>query len=171
MFFNFYLFTLLFPLPSDIGAHVTPTSMAHKSHEIFQRLSSKSRALSTSKARYAWRSRKKRKKHQLTPAEKAQRAESRRVHQRDYKSALSNARATLMAEAVKLREQFGGHSVDYYYEEIIQRSRLDRSKRKVTRWNVYLRQEVCHLNDGRLVFVFAFFFSSQFTKIASIACK
>lgn len=97
---------------------------------------------------------------QLMPAEKAQRAKSCHVHQQDYKSALSEAQATIMAEAMKLWEQFGGHSVDCYYKEIIQCSQLNCGKWKVMWWNMYLKWKVHHLNDGRLVFIFAFFFLS-----------
>jgi len=122
-----FLFVLcsLFSPPSDIGVHVTSTPMAHKSHKIFQRLSSKSQAPLNSKACYTWHSRTKHKALQLMPAEKAQRAKSCHVHQQDYKSALSEAQATIMAEAMKLWEQFGGHSVDCYYKEIIQCSQLN----------------------------------------------
>lgn len=55
----------------------------------------------------------------------------------------------LYNEAVKLREQFGQHPVDYYLEELMQRSRVAKGTRGVSRWNVFLRDETIRRNEGQ----------------------
>ena len=80
-------------------------------------------------------------------------AEKRQKHKASYNEALDAAYAIVHAEAVKLKEQFGAHSEQYYMEEIMQLSRLGRkNRRSVNHWNVYLRNEVKRLNDGKLMF-------------------
>jgi hypothetical protein len=68
-----------------------------------------------------------------------------------YCDALSQVSDVILNEAVKLREQFGTHSVDYYLKDIMQHSRLSKEKWSVSGWNVFLRQEVKHINDGKLM--------------------
>ncbi|KAI5984614.1 hypothetical protein EDD15DRAFT_2177067 [Pisolithus albus] len=102
--------------------------------------------------RTPWRHRRKRVAIIRTPAEKA--AIKAKNHERKvaYAGALSHAQDVVMQEAIKLREQFGSRSVEYYFEAILQTSRLTK-KRGPNRWNVYLRQEVKkhndNLNDGQ----------------------
>jgi hypothetical protein len=50
--------------------------------------------------------------------------------------------------AVHLRETFGGHCATYYEQEILQRGRLERGRRKTSRWNVYVRRELELRNAG-----------------------
>jgi riboflavin synthase alpha subunit len=64
----------------------------------------------------------KRKALKKTPAEKAELALVRRARQETYSKALSEARAVVLEQATQLRERFGGHSIEYYYEEIMQKS-------------------------------------------------
>ena len=83
-----------------------------------------------------------------TPAEKAHVASLRRSRKEDYSNALAEARDMVMEQAVQLRERFGGHSVEYYYEEIMQRSRAVKGQRRITQWNAYLAQEIKRINEG-----------------------
>lgn len=107
----------------------------------------KMRALSTNKPRVPWcRREKPRYKH--SAAEKAVLKEKRKAHRIAYSSALQAARNIVFQEAEKLHAQFSGHSVQYYYEEIMQHSRIAQSSRGINRWNAFCRQEVKRINDG-----------------------
>lgn len=75
----------------------------------------------------------------------AGRRKARRV---DYSTALKAARDVVHQQAVFLHETFGGHSIDYYCQEIMQRGHLERSRRKASRWNVFLRHELKKRNAG-----------------------
>jgi len=112
------------------------------------RFSSRMRTAATNKARLPWRNRTKHKTYQRTSVEKKALAEKRRNNKKSYHEALAAAYAAVQEEAVKLKEQFGAHSVQYYMEEIMQQSRLTKHKRSVNSWNVYLRNEVKRINDG-----------------------
>jgi hypothetical protein len=102
-----------------------------------------------SKARKPWRHRAKRTTLQKTPAEKAEVAAKRHDHRVSYCDALSKARGIVMEQATQLREQFGGHTVEWYFEEIMQQACKAKSKRETSRWNAFLRDEVKHINDGK----------------------
>jgi hypothetical protein len=119
-------------------------------HEL-TRYKSSLRKLSTNKARHPWRHRNKNKRIPLTPPEKAQRKKDRLLHKINYKAAMQKAQDVMLEEAKKLRELFGGHSVEWYFQEIMQRSHVTKKKRKVTLWNAYLQQEVKRINDGDLI--------------------
>ena len=84
----------------------------------------------------------------LTPALKEALAKRRKARQAEYTLALKEARDTVHKKAVQLREVFGGHSVDYYDQELLQRGRLERARRKPSRWNAYLQQELKIRNAG-----------------------
>jgi len=66
----------------------------------------------------------------------------------EYQQALQGARDTVHQQAIQLRESFGGHTAEYYAQEILQRARLERGRRKPSRWNAYLRQELKTRNAG-----------------------
>ncbi|KAG2119868.1 uncharacterized protein F5147DRAFT_767330 [Suillus discolor] len=51
-----------------------------------------------------------------------------------------------MEQATLLREKFGCHSVDYYFKEIMQCSRLHKGTRKANKWNAFVKKEVEHHN-------------------------
>ncbi|KDQ58309.1 hypothetical protein JAAARDRAFT_192899 [Jaapia argillacea MUCL 33604] len=53
-----------------------------------------------------------------------------------------------MDEAASLHETFGGHSVAYYYEEIMQLSRTSKARRSTNRWNAFLSQEIQAYNNA-----------------------
>ena len=112
------------------------------------------RMASTQKTRLPWRYRTKRKVYKRTATEKKMLAEKRQKHKASYNEALDAAYAIVHEEAVKLKEQFGAHSEQYYMEEIMQLSRLGKKNRQtVNNWNVYLRNEVKRLNNGKLMFL------------------
>jgi hypothetical protein len=111
--------------------------------------SSRMQFAATNRARLPWRHRTKCKIYQQSSVEKKQLAEKRHKNKADYNDALAAASSVLQEEAAKLKEQFGAHSVQYYMDEIMQSSQLAKKKRSVNCWNVYLRNEVKHLNDGQ----------------------
>ena len=84
----------------------------------------------------------------ITPALRDALAKQRAERRAEYTSTLEEAREAVWSRAIQLREAFGGHSVEYYMQEILQRGRLERSRRKASRWNAYLRQELKALNSG-----------------------
>lgn len=53
-----------------------------------------------------------------------------------------------MEQATQLRELFGGHTVEWYFEEIMQQACMSKSKQETSRWNAFLREEVKQFNDG-----------------------
>jgi hypothetical protein len=84
----------------------------------------------------------------LTSALKTVLAKRREERLQRYYSALEDARHSVEQHAKQLREEFGAHSVDYYHQEILQRGRLERGRRKATRWNAFMRHELKKRNDG-----------------------
>lgn len=102
--------------------------MALRGGDGLRRLVSQQRKLSTSKAQKPWRRRTKRTTLRKTPAEKAEAAAKRHDHRVSYHDALSKARDIVMEQATQLREQFGGHTVEWYFEEIMQQARKAKSK-------------------------------------------
>ena len=87
----------------------------------------------------------------ITPALRKALAKRRKARHVEYLSALKGAQDTVYNQAVQLREGFGGHSAEYYTQEILQRGRLERSHRKPSRWNVFLKQQVKARNAGARV--------------------
>ncbi|KAG2347640.1 hypothetical protein BDR05DRAFT_876288, partial [Suillus weaverae] len=67
-------------------------------------------------------------------------------HHDEYSEALIAARNIIKEQATILHEKFGRHSVDYYFEEIMQCSQLT-GQRKVTKWNTFVEKEVEHHNS------------------------
>jgi hypothetical protein len=122
--------------------------MRQSNNETLPRMKAGLRKLSTSKKRVAWRHRTKPPTHRRTPAEKALRKAERKTRQEAYHTALEKARSVINEQATLLHEEFGGHSVQWYLEEIMQRGRLTQKKRRVNRWNVFLRKELANMNAG-----------------------
>ena len=85
----------------------------------------------------------------ITPALKNALAKQHEIRRTEYTLALKDARDAVHKQATQLREVFGGHSVDYYIQEILQRGRLERARWGLLRWNTYLGQEVRTRNSGR----------------------
>lgn len=84
----------------------------------------------------------------ITPALKANLAKERMARQAKYTLALKDARDAVLWQATQLRKSFGGHSTTYYTQEILQRGRLERGRRKPSKWNAFLRQELKTRNAG-----------------------
>jgi len=63
--------------------------------------------------------------------------------------ALAEAHQLVIQEAMKLHDRFGGHSIQYYYEEILHQSHFTKGQRSVTAWNAFLGAEVKCINDGK----------------------
>jgi serine protease inhibitor len=82
-------------------------------------------------------------------------AEKCQKHKASYNKALDAAYAIVHVETMKLKEQFGANSKQYYMEEIMQLSWGRKNRRSINNWNVYLRNEVKCLNDGKLIFLSA----------------
>jgi hypothetical protein len=118
------------------------------SDDALQRLRSFTRKAAKSKARFAWCSRRKRAYLKKTPLEKANVAAKRLERKVSYGAALQEARGVLIQQATLLREKFDTHSMEWYFEDILQRSHLGKGHRKINRWNIYLRAEVKRINDG-----------------------
>ena len=113
-----------------------------------RRLVSQQRKFSTNKIWKPWRHRTKRTILQKMPAEKAEAAAKRSNYRQSYNDALSKARGIVMEQATLLREEFGGHTAEWYFEEIMQRACMSKSKRSTSRWNAFLWNEVKSINDG-----------------------
>lgn len=97
------------------------------------------------------RKRKRRERAPVTPALKNALAKQRVEWRAKYTSALKDARDVVYKQATQLREVFGAHSADYYTQEILQRGRLERGRRKPSKWNAFLKQELEKQNAGMAV--------------------
>lgn len=84
----------------------------------------------------------------VTPALREALATQRKERRNEFSQALKEARDTVGKHALHLREAFGGHSTEYYAQEILQRGRTERSRRKPNRWNAFLRDELRKVNEG-----------------------
>ncbi|KAG2126017.1 hypothetical protein DEU56DRAFT_743179 [Suillus clintonianus] len=112
------------------------------------RYHTKLQKLTTQKPRKPWRHRSKgRYKH--TASEKAALKEKRLAHRITYADALKDAREVVQEQAKLLHEKFGGHSIQYYHEELMQRARMAASSRSPSRWNAFVRREVKRMNQER----------------------
>lgn len=69
-----------------------------------------------------------------------------------YADALSRAQDIVMQEAIKLQEQFGSRTIEYYFEAILQTSHLTK-KRGPSQWNAYLKQEIQKHNSSERTFL------------------
>ena len=62
----------------------------------------------------------------------------------------------IMAEALKLHQKHGGHSVDYYVKLLYQDGR-HKSVRQISDWNAWVRLESQRLNGGSHYSSFSFY--------------
>jgi len=114
-----------------------------------QRYKSATRKLMTTIVRRKWRTvNKPAVRH--TPLEKANIRARRQTRNKDVNAAIEEARMHISDDARNLREKFGQHSEQYYFERIIQASRVSKSQRKVNRFNAYAREEIKCINEGKL---------------------
>ncbi|KAG1766623.1 hypothetical protein EV702DRAFT_1204089 [Suillus placidus] len=112
-----------------------------------KRYAKEMRKLSTQRVRKPWR-RSSRPRVKRSAAEKSAARKRCKEFCTEYSAALAAARDIIWEQAIQLREKFGCHSVDYYYETIMQQSRKTVNKRPATRWNAFIRQEVKCANDA-----------------------
>ena len=70
-----------------------------------------------------------------TPTDLAEIRQKRKENRDLYAVALAAAQQVVWDQAEALREKFGKHDTNYYFEEIIQRSHMKISERSVSRWN------------------------------------
>ncbi|RDB25797.1 hypothetical protein Hypma_006603 [Hypsizygus marmoreus] len=115
----------------------------------FQRLINASCKKSTHKLRSPWRTRTKRQIIKLTPAEKAAKKIRRREQKASYQVALQEAREAVDNIADDLYKQFHKHSKQYYKEEVMQISRLQKTQKNAGPWNAFVSKEVKRINDER----------------------
>ncbi|KAG6870423.1 hypothetical protein C0992_000119, partial [Termitomyces sp. T32_za158] len=83
-----------------------------------------------------------------TAAEKEEAKVKRDAKREAYEQALGRAAKLLKDKAVKLWEQFGGHTLQYYKESILQVGRLKVEARGVSRWNAYLHHQAKLANES-----------------------
>ncbi|KAI0667164.1 hypothetical protein C8Q78DRAFT_994228 [Trametes maxima] len=94
------------------------------------------------------RFRPKKKGHVLTPSQKAQLKAERQQRNENVNMALEDARAMVWTAAKKMHADFQTHSAEYYYQLIMQTSRLNTQRRRASRWNAYLRKEMQRVNTA-----------------------
>jgi hypothetical protein len=129
--------------------HSLPSSLfssMRDKNSYLQRLFSRERKYLTSKVRKA-KTKTLRKKITRTAAEKALRVQQRRKVRETFCNDLQEARAVIMAEAVKLHQKHGGHNLKYYVELLYQNGQ-QKGERKVSNWNAWVHLESKRLNEG-----------------------
>ncbi|KAG6894763.1 hypothetical protein C0992_004787, partial [Termitomyces sp. T32_za158] len=84
----------------------------------------------------------------LTPVAKAEAKHKRDKNRNGYKVALEAAQSVVCCKAEVLHAKFGAHSVQYYKEEILQFSRLNKQTCQPSQWNAYLCVEIKRQNTG-----------------------
>ncbi|KAG6894293.1 hypothetical protein C0992_006687 [Termitomyces sp. T32_za158] len=120
-----------------------------------KRYRSSSRKILSAAIRRPYRLKQKRVSIKKTAAQKEEAKKKREAHKEAYAAAREAASNLLDQEAIKLHEQFGGHSVQWYKEDILQMARLKTETRAISRWNLFLRYEAKRQNqdcapEGRL---------------------
>lgn len=126
-----------------------------KSDNALSRYASRMRKISTTKTRSSWRHRAAQ-RYKKTPTEKALLKAKRKQHRTEYTEALAAARNVVMEQATLLREKFGRHLVNYYFEEIMQRSRIRKGTRKANKWNTFVKKQV-ELHNAGMFYFYLFF--------------
>ncbi|KAF8896627.1 hypothetical protein BD779DRAFT_1668380 [Infundibulicybe gibba] len=115
-----------------------------------QRFQTQARKMATTKLRSRWRTRTRtaQNQSQRTASRAAAIKEKRQARNQEYNEALQEAREMLLKKAEELQERFGKHTVQWYFEDIVQHSRIVKLTRRPNKWNAYLRSEVKRINDG-----------------------
>lgn len=85
----------------------------------------------TTQTRYPWRASASRKGIKKTPAEKAYLAEKRKQRRQATHDAFLTAHSNIKEEAAKLHAELGGHSPEWYLQQLMQGSRMSTSTRGV----------------------------------------
>ena len=114
--------------------------------------------LTTNKTFTFWRNRtrsNKLTKRVLTAGDRLVQAKKHEQHRLEYHDALEHAHATIRELAEGLRNRFGKHSVDHYFNDLIHRAHKSRSTRKVNPWNAYQKLELERMKRMLLTTSFA----------------
>ena len=90
-----------------------------------------------------------------TPTDLVQARQKRKENRDTYSTALAAAQQAVWDQAEALREKFGKHDTNYYFEEIIHCSHLKVTERSVSRWNAFLSLELDRRNKGFFKFILA----------------
>jgi hypothetical protein len=83
-----------------------------------------------------------------TPTDLAHAKQKRKENRDTYATALAAAQQAVWDQAEALREKFGKHDTNFYFEEIIHRSHNKGAERSVSRWNAFLSVELDRRNKG-----------------------
>lgn len=89
-----------------------------------------------------------------TPTDLLQAQQKRKETRESYATALAATQQAVWDQAEALRDQFGKHDTNYYFEEIIHRSHLKVAERSVSRWNAFLSLELDRRNKGFFILLF-----------------
>ncbi|KAG6858662.1 hypothetical protein C0995_014905, partial [Termitomyces sp. Mi166 len=82
----------------------------------------------------------------LTNQEKVQQKQEQTKAKATYQQALQEAQNQVRMLAEGLRAQFQKHSVEHYYEEIMQTAHLQKNCKKAGSWNAYVSMETQQMN-------------------------
>ncbi|KAG6835431.1 hypothetical protein H0H93_001532 [Arthromyces matolae] len=99
-------------------------------------------------SRKPWRVKSRTKPKPQNPEDKARKKAQRQERNTKYNERLDQILNGLHEEATALHEDFGGHSVEYYLHEILQKARAIQSTRAPSRWNAYVRAETARINSA-----------------------
>ncbi|KAF4575240.1 hypothetical protein EYR36_006598, partial [Pleurotus pulmonarius] len=83
-----------------------------------------------------------------TTVEVHQKRIASREQRRKLTSSFNEIREIIWKHAEAMQTEFGQHPASWYFEAIMQRGRVDRTRRKANRWNAYLSQEVTKRNES-----------------------
>ncbi|KAG6852475.1 hypothetical protein C0991_011675 [Blastosporella zonata] len=114
----------------------------------FQRLLSASREKDKRRFRSPWRTQTQKKVQKATSAEKTKKKLERLAAKRTYQEALRDSHVEIVGMAEKLRQQFGKHSLEYYLQELMQTSRVNKKGKQTGHWNAFVSQEVKRRNEN-----------------------
>ncbi|KAI0083235.1 hypothetical protein BDY19DRAFT_910751 [Irpex rosettiformis] len=115
------------------------------------RYPSDARKLRKTMARMPWRTRTRQKKSHAaphTPAEKKAAAEATKQRKTELSSLVSDALLDMWKIAERLHKDQGKHSVQYWYEFLLQRAGKQKKKRRTSSWNAFVSKSVKAHNDA-----------------------
>ncbi|KAG6819118.1 hypothetical protein H0H93_015315 [Arthromyces matolae] len=89
----------------------------------------------------------KRKRPKKTAAEKKAAKEQRDTERKEYVEARSESLGVIDQEVVKLHARFGGHTKEWYRQDLLQTGTLAVEQRNTSRWNAFLRHKSQQLRE------------------------
>ncbi|KAG6835633.1 hypothetical protein H0H93_016344 [Arthromyces matolae] len=136
---------------AKVDAHDTNSSLSmgkSKTIEAPKRYRSTSRKiLADIQRRRPIRIKEKRNRPKKTPAEKKAASEQRLANRKEYVDARSEALGVIDQEVAKLHARFGGHTKEWYRQDLLQTGTLAVEKRSTSRWNAFLRHTSNRLRE------------------------